>query len=241
MRDRHRLKRLVAHLPSAADALQVDLLGGATVDLGDQLALGAGHDRGLADDAARVSVADPDWLLGAQGHPNHRVRERLAVRVLSRGGPTGGATRHRNFGPGHLVGAGDRVGEVAGAGVDEEHQQTGLVGELLKRVAGSVVPCDAEVFRCVAADSDPALDRLVEGDGDTAVLNRLVGGEDPVARHPDRGRAAAGVDQLRRHSPGVVQLRREGDQQPELVVERVDRRAACGGDGIGAAGARAAG
>jgi len=241
MRDRHRLKRLVADLLFAADPLQVDLLGRAAVDLCDQLALGAGHDRGLADDAARVGVSDPDRPLGAQRYGNHCVGERLAVCELSRVGSAGGAAGHRDVRPRHLVGPGDRVGEVAGAGVDEEHQQFCRVAELCNRGAGSVVPSGTEVGGCIPADPQPAFDRLIEGDCDAAFVNRLIGGEDPLARHSDRRRAASRGAQLGRRSPGVVQPRREADQQPEVVVERFDRRRACLGDRIGAGGARAAG
>ena len=173
-----RLELLVVHGNALeAELLQVDLLGGPSVDLLQPLAVGAGDDRGNSAGTARLGVADAERPPCGDGHRDHAVRGRLAAVEVALIGTAGGAAGEGNSRSRRLVGPSDRVGDVALARVDEQQHQVGFPVEPLEGPLGAEAAGQAKVVARLGAGADAGADPGAESHRDATLVQEAVAGE----------------------------------------------------------------
>jgi hypothetical protein len=198
----------------AGEALEVDVEGGAVVELVDPVVRACGHEHRLADAAPAMTDADTDRRVGPDGRADDGVGEDLASVELVRGAHlqvvAGAATDQRDRRPGDRVGAPDDLLLIARQAVGEKHEDPVRAWlELVQRRSGLRA-------RLAQAAGDAARHR--GGHGEAGTADR--GHDDPGIAGPTGGDLAGrrAADQ-RDRSGGAAD---GGEQRVQVVGIRAE-------------------
>jgi hypothetical protein len=220
MKHRELLERLVVDVFRVqTELLEVDGLGGPTVELPDVRAVRASHDRRRAAHDAAVRDPHADRGTAPDRHRDHAVRQRAAVGEPCTHHASGRSAGEGNFSAGDSIRTCDELGLVTGFRIDEEeHGAMPSAVDRSERFGRRVATGLARVSALDRADRGG--ERRREGDRRATGLEQAIRAHHARPRHAGNVRVTGGGLGFTRGGFGIDVAGREDQDEAGFSPER---------------------